>query len=57
MSNPKPQIGAASQTGIQPEVMTKRRITLPDGRYLIFFEFSPAPQLSGSFKNEQTPNV
>lgn len=28
---------------VEAEIMNRRRITLPDGRYLIFYTFTPAP--------------
>jgi len=45
--NVQPHSSCASEnteasTDLEPEVMNCRRITLPDGRYLIFFTFVAA---------------
>ncbi len=44
-----PKLPPGLETDAQDEeTMVERRITLPDGRYLIFFTFPPAIEKSGA---------
>jgi hypothetical protein len=58
MTKPKTQTAAdTSQLEIRPEHMTERKITLPDGRYLIFYEFSSTSQPVSPSADDKRENV